>query len=209
MLLFRLPTLLRVVKLIHMELIDPITLDVFQYPVLASDGMTYSMGELQKAMQTDPWHRSPHTYEVLRPLVYPNNFVAEFTGSHETLPPGSYRIFEDNNLLVTPTDGHVQIWSIALKLSANDSIIRHAWSLPTSTVLLTARLRRDHNGLDWLMHPPCTDAMRIDCINLANMFGVSKSVQNSWCLTAAEFSFPGIDQLPCTVESWWEIYVKK
>lgn len=66
---------------------DPISLEPFKDPVVASDGYTYEFEMLKKHVQNDPQRRSPITKEVLRPLVYTNSQMMKFLRSKKSVEP--------------------------------------------------------------------------------------------------------------------------
>jgi hypothetical protein len=167
----------------------PITLDVLENPVLASDGETYSEAALVQAMQADPWHRSPVTGEVLRRVAYPNTFVAALLIGQNTnldckVPTSGVELFAARSL---PPDGRLVTWTVPALLSAKDTLVRRKFGLPDEAFSVTAAIKRDSStGLDWLMHPPAYAQARADILDLARLLGVQHSVQNPWCLTLAK-----------------------
>jgi hypothetical protein len=171
-------------------LIDPITLDTFNTPVLASDGYTYSLQALRNAIETDVWQRSPITREVLRPLVFPNTLVANLLGIDTittSVPVASECTV--SSIETVPDDGRVQMWTLPTRLSIEDTVHRHALNLPPEPVLLQARMWRDAAGLDWLMHPPCTAQHKDAATVVAKLFGVNKVAVNPWCISTCVFIF--------------------
>ena len=171
-------------------LLDPITLDTFVVPVLASDGYTYSLQALCDAINIDPWQRSPITREVLRPLAYPNTLVANLASIETvTTAVGIAGECTISSIDTVPDDGRVQIWTLPARLSIEDTVHRHSLHLPPEPVLLQARMWRDAAGLDWLMHPPCTTQHQDTIAIVAKLFGVNKMAVNPWCITTCVFIF--------------------
>lgn len=64
---------------------DPISLETFKDPVVASDGYTYEFEMLKEHVKNDPQRRSPITKEVLRPLVYTNHQMMKFLRSKKSV----------------------------------------------------------------------------------------------------------------------------
>jgi len=181
-------------------LLDPITLEPYARPILASDGETYSLDALLEAMRADPWHRSPVTGEVLRQWAFPNQLVAGFTACEPCMAPEM--LFADDHL---PDDGRELSWTLPVLVSAAEAVVRRLWRLPVASVRLTARVRRDHNGSDWLMHPPCALDMKEDALELGRALGIHRAVQNPWCLAGAELQLPG--KRAEDLEAWWVQHV--
>lgn len=174
-------------------LIDPVTLDVFDMPVLASDGYTYSLSTLQQCVQADPWHRSPVTCEVLRPWVYPNAFVA----SYLDVPPGeACELFEacgPETIADMPADGELRVLHLPVRADTDRARARCTVGLPADSVsTLTVRTVRTHTGLV-LQHPPCPNNMQDLYLAMAKAFCLVGEVANPKCLsTAVVASAPSI-----------------
>jgi len=180
-----------------MNLRDPISLDDFTCPVLASDGYTYNADTLLTSMESDAWHRSPITGEILRPLAFPNRLVSEWVGC---IPVHEPVCLYDTD--ACPPDGREVTFGLAQVLSCEDEITRHGWFLPGGApISLQVTLRRDGpTRRDVLMHPPCPDVMRDDFTKLAGLFGIDRMVDNPWCLTTARLTVNGTCS---SVENWW------
>lgn len=188
-------------------LTDPVTKEILCDPYLASDGETYSRDTLLKAMAADPWHRSPVTYEVLRPYAFPNKFVADILqalyGSVHTCPNTGGLGLQ----LYEPCAGAIPgarniTWHMPKLLSAEDTIVRRRFGLPDTGFELHAIVHRDVAGMDWLMFPPCAVDMRADVLALAKAVGASKMVQNPWCLSGALVRVDSSSHQK-QVEEWW------
>jgi hypothetical protein len=182
-------------------LIDPITLEPYVQPVLASDGYTYSLESLQEAIHTDPWKRSPITQEVLRAWVYPNAVVSELLGFVKTAT--AVQLFDEctpENIDLVPDDGRIQIWGLPARVSVDEALTRRSLGLPASPVLLMARLWRDCTKLDWLQHPPAIEELKERTLSMGRLFGVDKAVTNPWCLSHAVLVFH--DGSKATVEQF-------
>jgi hypothetical protein len=169
----------------HELLLDPITKEPLVEPVLASDGETYSLETLLAAMKADPWHRSPMTYEVLRPEAFPNTFVAKYMGQ-DPLPPGAVTLFPPHTDANSRT-AHARVLGIQMPqlVGVEDTLARRGMGLPDAAYAIQAVVTRDAAGLDWLMYPPCPAEMRCACLRLARSTGLDKLVQNPWCLGGA------------------------
>lgn len=60
---------------------DPITLETFTDPVVASDGITYDYASIVQAVNRgNPLRLSPFTKEPLRNLVFVSNHMRELLG---------------------------------------------------------------------------------------------------------------------------------
>ena len=177
--------------------LDPISCEVLNMPVLASDGYTYNVSTLQQVVAADVWRRSPITMEVLRPWAYPNAIVSHRLGCPVVENP--VLLFPESCGTVIPKDGRLAVLGLPPELSCEEDIIRHSLYLPREPVLLTVILRRDGpSRQDVLMHPPCADSMRDRTLALAQLFGVNKLVNNPWCLTTAVLDVNG----SVSVEDW-------
>jgi hypothetical protein len=200
------------------HLVDPVTKEVLVHPYLASDGETYSKDTLVQAMAADPWHRSPVTYEVLRPVAYPNLFARALLGGDDGAGDAgdagdrAILFLYDPKMDVARARGdqpHARTvtWTMPRLLPAEDTLIRRRFHLPDAGFQLQAVITRDAAGLDWLMYPPCALDMRDDVLALAKSVGAAKSVQNPWCLSGALVVVVGAeDDVPTqtrTVEDWW------
>lgn len=160
---------------------DPITLAPFDDPVLASDGYTYSFASLQHAMAADAWHRSPVTYEVLRPEAYPNPLVAQLLGV--AAPEGKPRSLYSAHPSTPQDSARTITWCAPLLLSAPETMVRRRFGLPDAPFAVTAQLTRDAAGKDWLMYPPVVAEAEADTVALAKLLGVHAA--NPWCLGGA------------------------
>ena len=170
-------------------LTDAVTGDVLDDPYLASDGETYSRATLIAAMAFDPWHLSPVTREVLRDVAFRNCLVGDLLAgaASGTTGPASLTLY-DRKAAPAWTDGWEVTWKAPPRMSATHTLIRRRFALPDGEWALTAVVRNDAGGLQWLMHPPAADTMRADILDLASVVGVHKTVCNPWCLTWAVLS---------------------
>jgi len=165
--------------------VDPVSLDAFFMPVLASDGHTYSADSLAQSMAADPWHRSPVTGEVLRATLYPNLFVAEYLGCEPGRGGDMFTECGSGNIRDLPLDGELRVLSLPVVLDVARARIRCLLDLPADTATtLTLRLRRAHGGLV-LMHPPCANNMQEGTLAVAKLFGLDGDVANPRCLATA------------------------
>ena len=179
---------------------DPITLETLECPVLASDGMTYSLTSLQAAMAADPWHRSPITQDVLRPYAYPNAFVAEYMGVDTV--PNAVRLYDDDAR--PPVDARIVTLTLPVGVSAEEALVRAAWKLPIETVTLRAVLRRSELNEWYAMHPPPLIDAQDAFTNLGIVFGLGFA-KNPACITSAVFVF-GTGTM--TTEAWFIEHVR-
>jgi len=186
--------------------IDPVSGEVLDEPVLASDGETYSRRSIELAMIADGWKRSPITREVLRHVVYPNAFADRVlqhgmgnstrSQNEAATTPTCLQIYNPSTC-TTPASGRNVTWSLPAHLGAADTMVRRRFGIPDAAFTVTATLLRDEAGNDWLMHPPCAAEMRHDILALAKLVGATRMVGNPWCLTWAVFH-TGV-----TVEAQW------
>lgn len=65
---------------------DPITMETFTDPVLASDGVTYDFSTLLEVVKSDPLKLSPMTREPLRNVVFVNNYTRDLIGLPRIYP---------------------------------------------------------------------------------------------------------------------------
>lgn len=173
-------------------------MDVLTEPLLASDGYTYNASTLVRLMDTDEWHKSPVTGEVLREWAYPNVLVSQHLGC-AVMPP--MRLYTDVDT-VLPSTGKPFILGLPTELSAEDEIARHALRLPAEPIVFMAKLSKSGPGQRHVfMHPPCPEAMRADTRALAILFGYDAFVTNPWCVSTAVLQFGSSRRL--TVEAWW------
>lgn len=182
-----------------MDCIDPVTKDTLDDPFLASDGETYSRDTLLQCVRTDPWHRSPVTYEVLRGAAYRNVFIATLLGASVTTPD-TLHLFDDEDAAAASAalpDGRTITWTVPALLPARDTMVRRRFGLPDEAFTVTAVVRRDSGNLDWLMYPPAAQEMWADIVALASVVGADKATANPWCLTFARL------QTGRTVEAQW------
>ena len=180
---------------------DPVTLEAFVEPLLASDGYTYNAATLGDIVAADTWCRSPITGEVLRPWAYPNALISAHLGC--ATPPATLLYPEASNPHITPPDGRLLCMGLPADLGCDEEIVRHGLRLPAERILLVAKLRRDGpSHQDVLMHPPCPDSMRASLHALSNLFGLTRLVHNWWCLSTALLQWE--DGTGDTVEDWWQ-----
>lgn len=173
---------------------DPITLEPPVNAYLASDGYTYSRESLLKAIEADPWKRSPVTKEVLRYWAYPNVIIDSLNGQISCSDP--LRLYTEE-FEILPAHGRWISWTVPELLSAEDTATRRRFGLPDSSFTIRAKVMRDGAKLDWLMFPPAPQEMHNDIIALAQLVGADKACANPWCLTWAR-----IDDGK-TVEEMW------
>ena len=185
---------------------DPVSGDVLDDPVLASDGETYSRESLCAAMAADVWKRSPVTGEVLRHLAYVTVFVRRVLGDgSSTIQPTGVQPqptpvqLYDPKIHEAPPTGRRVSWALPLCLSPADTLVRRRFGIADAPFTVTATLFRDGSGNDWLMHPPAVHEMRDDVLALAKLLGATRLVCNPWCLTWAVLDTGE------TVESRWII----
>lgn len=133
---------------------DPITLDVLVQPVLASDGHTYSENSLRAAMAADPWHRSPVTGEVLRPLAYPNCIIAQAMGGPQLQPAVPVTLFTDVCATLLPPH-HVVSVTLPRLLDVKGTATRRALGLPDAELVVTLHMVQGR-----AMVPPGIPALR-------------------------------------------------
>jgi hypothetical protein len=183
----------------HTLLVDPVTLEPLDCPVLASDGETYSLASLRAAMRADPWHRSPVTYEVLRPLAYHNRVVrrfmaladagadagAEAEGHAEDTGPVA--LFDAVGTAAPPAAMRTT-WSLPELLSAEDTLLRRRFGLPDTALAVHVVMRKDDCGALWAMHPPPPEEMAADMVAFAHMLGLARVVQNPAALTTVTWT---------------------
>ncbi len=157
-------------------LTDPVTLEPFVQPVLASDGHTYSIESLCKAMDADPWHRSPVTGEVLRPKVFSNVVVANMLKVPVAPALTATRLFSDSGELTfaqSSAGGRQWCFSLPRALHADAAAVRVRLRIPAdATVVLRVRVLVDSRGNVTCMHAPCAVNIHDTAKNLLDMFGV-------------------------------------
>lgn len=167
--------------------LDPIFLTKLENPYLASDGITYSKASIQQAMCADPWHRSPVTGEVLRPLCYRNTLIAQLLEEENEEDESPLRLYDSKGKI--PENGGIITWTLPSLCTPRIAALKMKWDLEgQDTLTLTAHVLRDAASQDWLMHPPPAEEMWSDCMELAQVFNVHKSVPNPWCITHATFA---------------------
>lgn len=182
---------------------DPITLERFSSPVLASDGNTYNATSLKLAMEADPWHRSPMTKEVLRPEVFPNKVMADYLG-RGVRTPAAHALFKQLPITETPIDGGIFLRVLPVSLSADDAILRRQCGLPAGVVTLVARTRRKEGAgktLFTCMHPPPSSGSEPYFTALSRLFDVDLCAVNPTHLTTAALVFE--DGTSRTAEDHW------
>ncbi len=167
-----------------MDCIDPVTKEPFEDPYLASDGETYSKATLQQCMAADPWHRSPVTYEVLRPAAYRNVFMATLLGE-DACSPDTLQLY-DAAAAPPPEEARTVTWRLPARLSAQGTLVRRRFGLPDAPFAVTAVVWRGAGDTDWLMHPPAAREMWDDVLALSALVGATKATANPWCLTFAQ-----------------------
>lgn len=185
--------------------VDPITHTELEDPYLASDGITYSKRSIQTAMQMDAWHRSPITGEVLRPLCYKNTIIAQLLANTTNLMESTALALYDDDDDEMPENGGRITWTFPKLCTAQMAAFKMKWRLDEEEhdgeISLSVRVLPDASGLLWLMHPPSTEEMWDDCMELAKLLSIHKLVANPWCLTTATVFING--HLHGSVESQW------
>jgi hypothetical protein len=187
------------------ELTDPITLGDLVAPVLASDGYTYSLDSLEKAMEADCWHRSPVTGEVLRPKVFSNVIVANHLGIPAAPVVDTLRLFTDMGEL-TPRQSEAggRQWSFSLPrtLQADAAAARIRLKIPAeSRVVLDVRVCVDNRGHVSCMHAPCAFNLQDSVSQLVDLFGVRHVLPNPYLANA----ILNVDGKKYLVEEWlWQ-----
>jgi hypothetical protein len=188
--------------------LDPITHTELEDPYLASDGITYSKTSIQTAMQADAWHRSPVTGEVLRPWGYKNSIIAQLlaNSSHDSSGCGGPLLLFDEDMegAGLPENGGRVTWTLPKLCTAQMAAFKVKWKLDEEVdadISIGVRVLPDASGLLWLMHPPSTEEMWSDCLELAKLLSIHKLVANPWCLTTALICING--HLHSTVEQQW------
>lgn len=168
---------------------DPITLCTLEDPYVASDGYTYCLPSLLRAVGADPWRRSPVTGEVLRPDAYRNDLARRLLGlpSPPTPPSASATCVQlyDAASDPLPANGCKVTFTAADLPSPAATMTRMRWQL-ADRFSWTAHVWFDSAGLAWLMHPPAAHEMRDDVVALlrATSSGCI-AVQNPHCFTQA------------------------
>lgn len=177
--------------------LDLVFLTKLEDPYLASDGITYSRESLLAAMQADPWHRSPVTTEVLRPMCYRNKIVADLLGEEGgRCSDDVLTIYNENEL---PENGATITWTLPSLCTAKVAAVKMKWNLDeVESLSVTAHTLRDTASVDWLMHPPPAEEMWNDIVEFASIFNIHKCVPNPWCLTTAK-----LNHSHRTVEEQW------
>ena len=176
---------------------DPITLEKLVCPVLASDGITYSLESLQAAMAADAWHRSPVTGDVLRDQAFPNGFVADWLDIITVSAPVC--IYTSAPRL--PVDAREFTLTLPVAIGAEECLTRSQWQLPIQPVSLRVTMRRTELGEWFAMHaPPALNAFSAFSA-LAMAFGLGFA-KNPAHITDAMLTFDGLNQ-PVTVEQWF------
>ena len=157
--------------------------------VKASDGNLYDLEALQEWMNTDPWHTSPCTREVLRPVVV---VVRSETGVLEVPPLFTDVAATDSIDTDLPPKGRIVVWSLPTLIDPEHVGLRTRWQLPTCSVTLAARTLFN-DGLYTVMHPP-PEARDTGILiaELAKAFG-AVSVVNPECLTTAQLRWVAHD----------------
>lgn len=179
--------------------VDPISKEDLEEPYLASDGETYSLQSLRLAMEADPWHRSPVTYEVLRDVAYLNTLVAAYDEQDVSHLPGCVTLYE-RGASDRSTHGRQVTWHMPELVSASETLVRRKFMAVDAAFSVTATVTRTAGNVDWLMHPPAFAEARKDILDLAAVLGVNKAVANPWCLTWATVTYGGTTT---TVEDAW------
>ena len=185
---------------------DPVTCTELEHPYLASDGVTYSRHSIERAMQMDPWHRSPVTGEVLRPKCFRNSLIRELLDRDLGMGTGtgsgsddddddddetSIFIYDAVNTPLPENGGEIS-WRLPLLSTVQVATFKMKWYLDDNDsdskevpLQLTVRVMRDAGGMHWLMHPPPPEELWDDMLEVATVFNVHKAVGNPWCLTTA------------------------
>ncbi len=156
-------------KALKKNKMDPITLEPYCMPIVASDNVTYSLLPLQKAMQEDPYHRSPVTREVLRPQghhVETGQAVPLFLGYGEGR-----------------RDVHMS-WSVRLPEKPSDALMALLLQMHLSELkgpLTVVAVVIDNE----LMYPPPPDDMKDIMIAFAHMVFGPSTFRNPSCIAGA------------------------
>ena len=180
--------------------VDPITLEPLECPVLASDGVTYSLASLRAAMAADAWHRSPvSSNEVLRELAFPNGFIANYLRVATTSTP--VRLF-DSRTALPPADARPWLLTLPVHALPEECAVRAQWQLPIAPATLHVMLRRTELGEWWCMHPPPAIQAASAFHALASAFGLGFT-KNPACITSALLTHEGAATARhSTVEAW-------
>lgn len=162
---------------------DPITRLGFEEPVLASDGYTYSWAALFRVVSGDPYHRSPVTQEVLRPVVFANTVAPGWAPGQPRVRTlwhrGDGTVPADGTLLqITAPPTRSTTLAAALLACRLDGV-------PLTTPLVFSCTVTLSGGTAWLMHPPPAetvwDAAAALCVALLG----KNAVANPWALGTA------------------------
>lgn len=182
-------------------LMDPVLLCTLEDPVLASDGYTYSFTALCRAMDADPWHRSPVTGEVLRPDVYSNGIAWELLnvlhsgtedapGMSGKMSPKSARVIFSRES-VPPNTASKFVYHSPRRFCGNDEVtVTAQWRLPDEFSIVMFM----HDGR--VMHPPAAREAHEAVVALAKSLHLN--VPNPECLAGAMLTTSGM-----TIEEHW------
>lgn len=160
---------------------DPITLEVFTDPVIASDGHTYEWSALKTWMETNKKKTSPLTMEVLRPWVYVNKAMCEKFGILEK-EPFCRRLYSslDCPMVSIPIDGtlaHIP-WIVCL-------LTEMGWRRQKMTLQVPAI--RGSQPKWTVLGPPIAFSFRKKLEDWVHDFGLDTFFINPSCLSTSVF----------------------
>jgi hypothetical protein len=196
--------------------VDPVTREPLARPVVASDGVTYSLETLLAAMRADPYRRSPVTGEVLRPLAFRDRIAeqvvrlgakpphhqpkaeAEDTAEFEdTAEPNAVVLYDD---APPADDAAVHDVQLPERFSAALSAVLERVGLDEVGVPIRLRVVTHKRCI---MHPPPVEEAWDACLALCDAVLGPGAVLNPWCMGGARVTAPGLARTIATVEDAW------
>lgn len=157
---------------------DPISLEEFKDPVVASDGKTYEFSALRSWVIRDKFRRSPLTMEVLRPEVFVNRDLCSHLGLVPRRPYRRvlYKALACGSLVVPLDTSHLKTPWITRLFSTLDLL-----SSQLEVKIPVYKEERDWYAASFPFAVPWLDRG----LDFVKEFSLDRFVSNPSCLAAA------------------------